>query len=256
MPRVLFSLIVFSVFCFAEVFSQGAKDPIKLTVGVEMRALVPISFFTMDSLVLSDEQNNFRSVTNYEGGFGFGGVLRANLTKIWNFETGLYYTRRRYNYTLTDPSVGFDEDISLRVISYEIPIKGLVYIQMADNIYMNVALGVSTNFVASDIESLGNEYIITAFKRSWANFAVLGNIGVEFRTEKEGYFYLGGTIHQPFSELMSTQVNYFRGGDPPAYFDNGTLGGAYFSIDFRFFFPPQVSKKPKVNYVTPDWKNM
>jgi hypothetical protein len=236
--------------------TTAQNEQLGLTVGIEIRSLQNFGILNIDSVVLSDQAQNFRAVYGYEGGFGFGGVVRARLTNFWNLETGIYFTRRRYSFRITDPSNGFTDETSFRVVGYEIPLKGLVYIRLGERLYSNVALGVSADFIASDIESVQPIYNIRAFKDAFLRAAVLGSLGFEYRTDEDGFFYLGASFHQPFGPIMLTQVNYFRNGDPPAYFQNGELEGSYFSIDFRYFFPLETAKQRKVRYVKPDWKNM
>lgn len=236
--------------------AQSQKNPIELTAGIELRGLFPISFFTMDSVILSEADNNFNAVYSYTGGIGFGGVIRVKFTELWNLETGIYYTRRNFEYTVRDPSVGFNESTTMSTIGYELPIKGLVYIQMGKQVFMDVALGVSADFFASDTEVQRVSYNIQTFKNAFITLGVLGSIGAEYRTEKDGYFYLGATFHQPFGDTFSTQVNYFRDNKGKAFFQNGEIDGAYFSVDFKYLFPPKPPKKDKVNRVIPDWKNM
>ncbi len=246
----------------SSLYTYGQKNNgVELVGGVEFRALVPVSFFTMDPVRLVEDSLNFTSTYSYEGGMGFGGVVRINFNKFINLETGIYFTRRVYKYDIidpgiVDPSISFDASTELRTVGYELPIKGLFYVQMAEKIFMNVALGVSADFYASDVESLNPYYSVRAFKQHWIQLGVLGSLGAEYRTEKDGYFYLGATFHQAFGDIYSTQVNYYRDTDPPAYFQNGFIEGAYFSVDFRYFFPQKAEKKNKVRYVKPDWKNM
>ncbi len=252
------ALILFLISQLYSLFlsAQKNKAPIEITAGFELRSLVPLASVTMSPFSIADSARNFTAEISYEGGFGFGGIVRAKLTDFWNIESGIYYTRRRYSYRITDPSVDFDQTTDLRSVAYEIPIKGLVYIQMADRLFMNVALGASVDFYASDLETNQLSYTITMFKTNWVRAAVLGSVGLEFRTEKDGYFYIGGSFHQPIGDILTTQVSYSRDNVPPAYFQNASVDGAYFSVDFRYFFAPKSNDKPKVRQVVPDWKNL
>lgn len=236
-------------------FSQQ-KEPIELTFGLEVSILTPVSFFNSDSVVLSGPDLTYRSVNRYVGGYGFGGTIRIKLTEFWNIETALRFARRRYEVTISDPIVGFSDVAELRTSGYEIPLKGLVYIQMADRVYMNVALGVSADFYASDVEFVTPDYAVNMFKETWIRAAAIGSIGVEYRTEKDGYFYVGGNFHQSFGQTMSTWVSYQRDRIPPNIIQTGQVELSYFSIDFKYFFAPKKDTKPKVKYVKPDWKNM
>ncbi len=231
-------------------------EPVTTTFGIELRLLQNFGILHIDSVVLQDDGKNFRAVYRNAGGIGFGGVVRVRLSDLWNIESGIYYTRRIFNMEITDPKTGFRDETSFRQIGYELPLKGLVYIRLGERIFGNVALGVSADFFASDIAAVEPSYNFRAFKLAWVRAAVLGNLGVEFRTAEDGFFYLGATFHRPFKDIMITQVNYYRNGDPPAYFKYGRLDGTYISIDFRYFFPAPKEKKTDPYRVVPDWKNM
>lgn len=253
MPATRLIPFLFLLFIGNFVSAQEEKSPV--TLGVELRTLQNFGILNIDSVVLQDAGQNFRAVYQNQGGFGFGGVVRVRLTDFWNLESGIYYTRRSYSLRISDASVGFEDELTFRQVGYEIPLKGLVYIRLGEKLFANVSLGVSADFFASDIEAVEQTYNIRAFKTSWIMAAILGNLGFEYRTEEDGYFYVGATFHRPFEDIMITQVNYYRGGDPPPYYQNGTLDGTYFSIDFRYFFPSN-KEETKYRRVIPDWKNM
>ena len=246
------------LFLFLPLAGFAQKVPPKLTFGVEFRTLQNFGVLNLDSVVIQEPSGEFTSTYRFAGGLGFGGIVRIKLTDFWNIETGIHYVRQRYDLDFTDLRTGVEDGTSLNVVSYELPLKGLVYIQLGERLFSNVALGVSADFIASNVEAfgLGNTYSFGAIRRTVARGAVLGSLGFEFRTDEDGYFYLGGSFHQPFGDTMLTQVSYERDGIPPAVGANGTIDGAYFSIDFRYFFPNKEESKNKVKYNYPDWQNM
>jgi len=252
--RVVLIFFLLSLFPLS-LLSQ--KVPPKLSFGVELRILQNVGVLNLDSVVLVDEAQQFRGVYEFSGGLGFSGIVRIKLTDIWNIETGISYTRQRYSLNFRD-LVTSETDISeVNVISYQIPVKGLVYIRMADQLFANVTLGVAANFVASNVEAfgLGNEYSFGGLRRAVVGGAILGGIGVEYRTEEDGYFYLGGSFNQPFDDIMTAQINYRRDGTPPGFAARGVISGAYFSIDLRYFFPTKEDKRPKVRYQNSPGRN-
>ncbi len=254
-----FRLVVFSIFLsFFSLPSLAQKVPPKLSFGVEFKTPLNLGVLNADSVVLNETNGEFKSVYRLSGGLGFGGIVRIKLTEFWNIETGLHYTRQRYSQEFTDLLTGVTDENELNVIAYEIPIKGLVYVRLGERVFGNVTLGLSADFVASNVESfgLGNTYSFGAIRRSVARGALIGGLGVEYRTDEDGYFYLGGGFHQPFGDYMFTQVTYLRDGLPPPVAANGALTGAYFAIELRYFFPNKKDSRPKVRYVEPDWKNM
>ena len=70
-------------------------------------------------------------------------------------------------------------------MSYEIPIQGLIYIRLSEDLYMNTSLGIAVNWYASDVRSVGPNGILvqTSERAQWANFSLLANIGFEYRTK-------------------------------------------------------------------------
>lgn len=235
--------------------TQAQEDQgVQITAGVELRALLSPQLFNADRVDVGDADGNFRATYGYEGGMGFGGVVRVRFTQLWNVETGLYFTRRRYDFNIRDLQTDFTGNTEFRIVSYEIPVKGLVYIRMAEKVYMNVALGMAANFFASDVISIEQEFNVQAFKLSWVRASVLGNMGAEYRTDVHGYFYFGFTVNQTLNDIMITQANYFRDGQNPAFRGSGPVNGAYLSADFRYFFP--MARPKQVRYVMPDWRNL
>lgn len=250
-------IIIFSLICAGSLRAQSDGNQLELTAGIEVKALVPVSFFTMEDFVLRDSANTFNANVSYIGGYGFGGVVRLKVTKLLNFESGIYYTSRKYKYDITDDQLGYEGSTEMRTISYEIPIKGLIYIRMADKVFTNVAIGVAVDFFASDVAVYDSDYTVLGYRENWVKLAASGNLGVEYRTEESGYFYLGASFHSPFGDSFFTQVDYFPNGDNIKLSSNlGFMDGAYFSVDFRYFFAPKKVKKSKVNRVIPDWKNL
>jgi len=254
--QIRLSVLILFTILSGSVYSQTV--PPQLIFGVEIRSLQNFGILNLEEVELNEPSGEFASTYSFSGGLGFGGVVRIKLTDFWNIETGINYTRQGYQLDFTDLITGAQDESRLDVVSYEIPLKGLVYIQLGEQLFANVALGVSADFIASNVEAFGldNTYSFGAIRRSTVRGALLGGLGVEFRTEKDGYFYLGGSFHQPFGDIMFSQVTYFRDGLPPPVGASGTIDGAYFGIDFRYFFPNKEKEKPKVRYVKPDWNNM
>jgi hypothetical protein len=236
---------LFVFFLSASAFSQ--KVPPKFSFGVELKLLQNIGVFNPENLVLLDSVNQTRALADYEfsGGLGFGGIVRIKLTDFWNIETGINYTRQRYTLNFRDVVSGGIDESSLDIVTYGIPAKGLVYIQLGEQLFANVTLGVSLDFIASNVEVFGldGEYSFGALQERVFNGAILGGVGVEFRTEEDGYFYLGGSFHQPFTDLMTAQVTYFVDRRPPPLVSRSVISGAYFGIDLRYFFPTKESQE-------------
>lgn len=238
-------LFTLTAFLFLS-YNASAQQDI-LTAGIEFKRFIPLQILDIEATEVRDENNNFLAVYDPAGGYGIGMVIRYGFTPIWSLETGISLNNRKYKFTINDLDSAFSDTREFKVVGYEIPLKALAYIQFADNLFMNAAFGISTDFIASDVESLGMNYSQRSFKKSWIQMALIANLGMEYRTEENGYFYLGASYHSPFSDIMISQVNYYRDKFWVG-FANTNLRGNYFSVDFRYFFQPRknttIRKRP------------
>jgi hypothetical protein len=73
--------------------------------------------------------------------------------------------------------------------------------------------------------------------------AVIANLGWELRTEHAGYFYLGASYHNPFSDIYLTRMEYENSSTHEVV--EVPLSGTYFTLDLRYFFPEEPVKKYK-----------
>jgi hypothetical protein len=63
------------------------------------------------------------------------------------------------------------------------------------------------------------------------------NVGFEFRTEKNGFFYLGGVARVPFKPLFDLYVQYDYTGTDYQSILHGPVDGSFLSIELKYFFP-------------------
>jgi hypothetical protein len=126
------------------------------------------------------------------------------------------------------------------IINYEIPIQGLYYVRLADKIFANILAGAAFNFYPTDVESFGasNSWFHRSFRREWFTTSLIMNVGAEYRTEKNGHFYIGASLHRPVRFIYSI---YFFNYPSFSRVAEGAIQGMYTSLDLRYFFPP--SKK-------------
>ena len=168
-------------------------------------------------------------------------VVRRGLNRTFSLETGINYIDRNYRLSVSNSTISLDDftDFSLR--SYEIPYQLLTNVRVSDNIYLNVAFGVSHNIFASDVYSEGEEdykFIQNTLKRRRIQMAMLANIGAEFRTEKDGIFYIGASLHRPWDEVGRIYPEYDDFNESAPSLDAHYLEvlGNFVTIDFRYFF--------------------
>lgn len=202
------------------------------TLGIQIKPVLPLEFF--DPLV-TVERPSLSGRVELTGGMAFGMSVRIGLSNTFSLETGLGQITRRYSFSIANDTSGYTGGDRLRYVGYELPITGLVYIRLGQRLWMNTALGVSLDFYPSDAVRDIDEGRIYVYRQNWSQLGVLGNLGVEYRTEKSGMFYLGATYHRPFNPMAQAQLTYF-GPNQFRYEMLQDLSGTYLTVDLRYYF--------------------
>lgn len=215
------------------------------TFGMQVKPVVPFSFF--DPLTIA-ERPNVRGTVELTGGYAFGMSVRVGLTNTLSLETGIGQIRRNYRFGVENDTSGYSGFDRVRHTGYEIPINILAFIRLGERTWMNSAIGFSLDMYPSDVQRDLEEGRIYIFRRNWAQFGVLGNMGVEYRTENSGSFYIGGTFHRPFNDMAVAELTYYGPNFFP-YTLSTILDGSYLTVDLRYYFheEPEVRKKKRRN---------
>jgi hypothetical protein len=236
-------LRVFGLATFLLLSAAGSRAQERiLTVGLQVKPI-----FASGLLKTGREQIIQDSVTfdiALRSGLSLGMIVRKGLSDLLSLEAGINYTKRKYDLTITDPGADFRGESNFRIISYEIPTSLLVYIRLGEQTYMNASLGHSLNIFASDILTYDTTYFVQyAVYNTRFRSAILANLGVEFRTEKSGYFYVGATYQRPFGDIYSSHTQYHGNGKKVDVYTG--ISGSYLTLDLRYFFHEDPQKKTK-----------
>jgi len=243
LPIPLRIALLFGGMC-ANVCSGLAQQGVT-TFGFQVKPVFPISYFDP---VVNLERPQLTGKIELTGGFAFGMSVRVGVTKAISLETGLGQIKRRYSFSTANDTSGYAESGEVRYIGYELPITALVYIRLGERSYMNTSLGLAADFYPSDVQQDIEESSIYIYRQNWAQLAVLGNIGVEYRTYKSGIFYLGATFHRPFNTMAVADLTWFDV-NPNAvvpYTMRAALNGSYLTMDLRYYFhedPERLRRK-------------
>lgn len=234
--------ILIAIFSFLLV-GKGFTQERVTTFGIQLKPIIPIQFF--DAGKQEKTVNNIEYVNNPKMGLSFGMVIRKGLTKSLSLETGINFLRRNYDLTINDPDSSFSGTSSFRLVNYEIPVLGLVYVQLNRNMFMNVAGGVSFDIYPTPLFTSDQYYANAVNRTYWLQPSLLANVGWEYRTEESGYWYFGASLHRPFQQIFTQFVTY-KGVDgnrrEETTFD---LTGNYVTIDLRYFFHEDPQRKKK-----------
>lgn len=216
------------------------------TFGIQIKPIIPISFFVDGPNEYTDSiySGTFSSKT----GYSFGMVVRHGFTKTISLETGINYVRRNYDATMakqTDTALLSDQ-LEFGFVSYSIPVKGLIFVRLSEQLYMNAAAGVDLNAYASPIFKLSEnrQFQQYAFPRKRFGASVLANLGFEFRTKESGSFYLGASYSRPFGNMASTR-SIWQNEITQNHTTINELAGQYLTLDLRYFFHEEATKKKR-----------
>jgi hypothetical protein len=244
MKTVLSILFILSItLCSA----QSKKNKVPSYFGIQIRPVFPTRFIGSPSL--SAEKDGFETTISQKMGYSFGGTVRAGLTKTIALETGINYTQRNFDLTMAFPDSSSYLENDMTFIEYDIPINALMYVQLTEEFYMNASLGFALTIKPTDIgvftqpESGYHTYKHTGLTRSKMGFDANANIGFEYRTEKNGFFYIGGSARVPFKPLFDMVADYNYQGINIRIVE--PVDGSFLAIDFKYFFPNIKNKGPQ-----------
>lgn len=212
-----------------------------LTFGIEFKPMMPGDLFRTGTADVSEQNLDF-SINN-KMGYSGGMLVRYGFTKSISLESGINFVRRNYELSVTDKDIAFEGLSRFAVVGYEIPTRGLVYVRLGEQVYMNAAFGLSFNFYPSDVSTSGDYFDHISRRRSWVQTAGVANLGWEYRTLESGIIYFGASFHRPFNDMYNSKLRY----QTDTYFTdvNTTLNAAYLTFDLRYFFHEEPLKKER-----------
>ena len=222
-------------------YSQSNRVPSYF--GIQYQSVIPNNLVGEKVLSLSNE--TFSSTINQKMGYSMGATVRAGITELIAFETGINFTKRNFDINMQLPDSNLFSSGAFSFIEYSIPFNCLIYIKMTKQWYANASLGVAATYKPSSVGGQINPEGQHAFiYEGYADFRKKigldfnGNVGFEYRTKKSGFIYLGGSVRIPFAPLFIMATQYRHQG----YTLNtaATVNGSYLSVDIKYFFANQT----------------
>ncbi|UKN01449.1 hypothetical protein K6119_17120 [Paracrocinitomix mangrovi] len=235
-----FHLIVFSLLMsFASIGQKG-----ETLFGLQYKPVIPnrlIGFYEQEF-----NQSPFESTVKQKYGHAASMLIRIGINDKLAVETGLGFTQRNYDLNFAHIDSGYTATGDVRVVSYSLPAKFLVFIRLSDMWYMNTALGAAMTMFPSDVQttypiSLNENFQQEGAYRSKVQGAALANVGFECRTKSKGTFYFGGAYHLPFIPIMTFAMSYEHISNPLVSIDN--IRGSFLTADIRYYFPENKKDK-------------
>lgn len=237
--RYLFGCIL--MLCLLPVMGQFKEDTQKTFFGLEFKPIFNSDFFTAGAQISTGD--NLTYTVQNTGGHSLGMVIRHNVYKKFSLETGINSVTRNYSILLEDDTSNFSVSNEFRMVAYEIPLLGLVYVQTGDQTFINAGAGLSFSFLPTDTEIAGQiDYYQRSFRDAWMRMALLAQIGFEYRTKDSGIFYLGTSLNRPFKNLASSEIKQILD-DRNDRKVKTPLTGRFLTLSLRYFFDPGKEKK-------------
>lgn len=227
-------------------FSQiKHKTKIPSYFGIRLSPVFPTQFIgekITDLKLEGTDSYNISSTITQKTGFSFGGTVRAGLTKLLALETGLNFTQRNFDLDMALPDSSLTASNSLKFVQYDLPINALFYIQLSQSWYMDASLGAAITFSPTHVGTISSpkkrhEFEHTGLVNKKVGFDLNANLGFEFRTEKDGFFYIGGSARVPFQPLFDIYLVYNYTGSAVQKVMKGEVDGSFLAIEFKYFFP-------------------
>ena len=235
-------VLLYSLLLLLVGFNANAQERVT-TFGFQLKPIIPIQFF--DAGTQEQTVNNIEYINTPKLGMSFGMVIRMGFTKSLSLETGINVLRRNFDLTINDVDSNFSGTSQFRLLNYEIPVQGLVYVRLNRQMYMNVSGGLSFDIYPTPLFTSDTYFANAVNRNNWLQTSLIANVGWEYRTEKSGYFYFGASFHRPFQVIFREFVTYKGEAGNRREETTFDLTGNYITLDFRYFFHEDPEKKGK-----------
>ncbi len=215
------------------------KDRFPSYFGFQFRPIFPSSFLGRDNVTYTE--GDFSNQLSLRNGYSFGANVRAGFTKLLALETGISYTSRNFHVSYQYPDSAINSSADFKFINFDVPVNLLTYIQLSEKYFMNASLGVQARFNPSNAgvatrPSGKNVFRHTAFA-DYFNFDFNANVGFEYRTEEDGFFYAGVTGCVPITRVFEFYSTYAPLNSTNLTRAVGNYSAAYLALDLKYFFP-------------------
>ena len=162
-------------------------------------------------------------------GYNFGMFIQQRLTPLLAVETGIYTVRRNYRSSYVHAPTDTLQDATFALVGYEIPVQGLMYVQLGEQLFMNASGGFSIDMYPSDVftnNSLGKDtlsivYNVATQRRRWVQLGLVA-------------WYMGASYHRPFDSIGETRSKLEVNGVGTTV--SHQLNGSYLTVDVRYVF--------------------
>ncbi|MFN5319066.1 MAG: hypothetical protein ACK5CY_09525 [Bacteroidia bacterium] len=217
----------------------GAQNKVT-TVGFQIKPIITAPLFGTGPQEISNLNSGMVVNVVQNTGYTAGMSIRKGFEKNFSLEFGINFCRRNLNI-----STDFQNSPSnnrLRIIGYELPLAGLFFVRLSERVYMNVGTGFCMNIFPSDVINPGEPLYVYAGRRISFNPGLLAQTGIEYRSVRSGYFYLGASFNRPFFPIYELAVDYTQNQTVISSIV-APMRGTYLTADLRYYFHESPERK-------------
>lgn len=232
-----FLFFLFVAFSFSALSQKG-----KTYIGIQYKPIIPNKF--IGEYIQAYERTEtpaFRGDITQKLGYVTGVTIRHGISRTISIETGINYVNRRFNISYDALDSNYQGNANVKLINYNIPINALVYIQLADQWYMNASGGANISFFPSivgsyvNLNNTKNYFYQESAPSQWIQFGVNANYGFEYRTKDAGVFYMGASYYLPFKPIVYSKMVWVNQTIERTVL--APINGSYFTLDLKYFIP-------------------
>lgn len=212
-----------------------------VTGGFHLKPFLPMTLIGERTTIFYDEIPTF-SVT-LRSGYSAGGMVRRTFTKLLSIESGIDFTTRNFTLAVSDTNA-LVTNIDFRFISFGLPIKGLISVQLSKKLFSTFSFGLHTEIYPSSIVlSDGDKYSVGGLRNSFIGGSGSLGLGLEYRTKSSGWLYFGANAFAPFKTIFYNEITWDKAG---RRIQKGTnVLGSWMALDFRYYLSPTPILKEK-----------
>ena len=219
--------------------------------GLSFRPIIPLGLVNTQGFSVKDQYSGTDFNLAARPSYSMGAVIRFGLTNRFSLETGIHYVARNYNFKLDDSDYPYSS-ASLRFSCYEIPLHGMVFVRLGEQTYMTATAGLvfdlfpTGGLVTHDRDTI--EYGM--LENHWIHLSLGSNLGFEWRTEKNGWFYFGASYHNTLGDMAKIFISYrkpYTNTFVRLISPDPSVNGNYLSLDLRYFFNPGTKVNKREN---------
>ncbi|MCB0737924.1 MAG: hypothetical protein KDC92_10455 [Bacteroidetes bacterium] len=163
---------------------------------------------------------------------GFGGFITFSPYQTFSFSTGITTIRRNYQVFMDADS--FDFERKLRVNSFQVPLLGVVNVQLGNNLWISGRGGFVLEFFPNNQLIEDERFLTVTQPRYWAIPTLRGGARLEYTTPKNGAFFIGASYTRSLTYLVRMYMDYSLANRTIT--ENFKLEGHYFSLDVGYVF--------------------